>query len=144
MRHQHTCCPATKGRASVSKSQARIRTKILTETPTKTLAGEGRVHDCLRKNRDKLSDSCRQEELHLNIMQAQVRQLLSAATLATEQNMLVLHPKLLQVQASMLHRWAAQAACPGSLNGASVDFDQFHRAPHFLTDTRQLYVVSST
>lgn len=68
----------------MSKSQARIRTKLVTETPTKTLAGEGRVHDCLRKNRDKLSDSCRQEELHLNIMQAQVRQLASAATLATE------------------------------------------------------------
>jgi hypothetical protein len=28
-------------------------------------AGEGRVHDCLRSNRDHLSDACRKEELLL-------------------------------------------------------------------------------
>ena len=33
-------------------------------------AGEGRVHQCLRDNFQKLTDSCRKEELKLNIIQS--------------------------------------------------------------------------
>ena len=32
--------------------------------------GEGRVHACLRENRDKLSKACRAEEIKLSIMQS--------------------------------------------------------------------------
>ena len=32
--------------------------------------GEGRVHQCLRDNFQKLTDSCRKEELKLNIIQS--------------------------------------------------------------------------
>jgi Golgi apparatus protein 1 len=33
-------------------------------------AGEGRVHQCLRDNFQKLQDGCRKEELKLNIIQS--------------------------------------------------------------------------
>ena len=33
-------------------------------------AGEGRVHQCLRDNFQKLADTCRKEELKLNIIQS--------------------------------------------------------------------------
>ncbi len=33
-------------------------------------AGEGRVHQCLRDNFQKLTDGCRKEELKLNIIQS--------------------------------------------------------------------------
>ena len=33
-------------------------------------AGKGRVHQCLRNNRDKLSKQCAAEELKLNIIQS--------------------------------------------------------------------------
>ena len=32
--------------------------------------GEGRVHQCLRDNRDNLSDACRKEEIKLSIVQS--------------------------------------------------------------------------
>ncbi len=35
-----------------------------------THAGEGRVHQCLRDNFQKLTESCRKEELKLNIIQS--------------------------------------------------------------------------
>ena len=35
-------------------------------------AGEGRVHECLRKHTAQLSEGGRKEELHLMVMQAQV------------------------------------------------------------------------
>ncbi len=33
-------------------------------------AGEAKVHDCLRKNLDKISDACRKEEISLSVLQA--------------------------------------------------------------------------
>ena len=35
-----------------------------------SLAGEGRVHQCLRDSFSKLTEACRKEELKLNIIQA--------------------------------------------------------------------------
>lgn len=35
------------------------------------VAGEGRVHECLRSHRTQLSDSCRKEELLLEEMEAE-------------------------------------------------------------------------
>ena len=34
------------------------------------LAGEGRVHQCLRDNREKLSEACRREETKLQIIES--------------------------------------------------------------------------
>ena len=38
--------------------------------PCFNLAGEGRVHQCLRDHMDQLTEGCRQEELKLNIIQS--------------------------------------------------------------------------
>ena len=46
------------------------RVALLAEADIILPSGEGRVHQCLRDNFQKLTDGCRKEELKLNIIQS--------------------------------------------------------------------------
>ena len=101
----HACLTSVTAQSVVPSLMAHtVQTSVLMSL-CMTLAGEAKVHECLRTNLDKISDACRKEEISLSVLQASNTELMPNIANACKVCLLPLPPSSKACRVHKVQTW---------------------------------------